>query len=687
MLKDDFVWLSLWAKSEPHHFLWRHLLDVGALVKVLAPRFWPDSPIPSHCLCYLVALHDIGKADALFQKKAPECCTEYPDLLNRVYPDFVRGFRHEARSAEWLEERLQGLGWGGEALSPIVMAVKGHHGNFKPELLDDEDIARWEPIRNALAALVEQVVGPLETFSPENFDVENASVVGLMLSGLIVLCDWIASNDKQFYGVLAEADEKDPERYFAMACERAQKVVAQLELDAERVPEGKTSPLTFAEVWPGISTLRPSQKALAKATLEGVTPGLAILEAPMGEGKTEGAIFLAEEWNRQRQTIGAYIALPTQATSNQMHGRYQKYLAQRSPGQGAPRLVHGMAWLRDEQTPEHAPETDSDDPKESSRALEWFASAKRALLAPEGVGTIDQALMAALNVKHGFLRLFGLGQKVLIVDEVHAYDAFMTTILCRLLEWCKALGIPVILLSATLSQSQKAQLVGAWTPEPLPESDAYPLLTFVGSDGEVTLQSVERDEAQRKSIQTQRHEGLLGEPEKIAALAADLVREGGCVCVLVNTVRVAQDTFQILQALGVPENERFLFHARFPADRRDAIEKKMICLFGPHSQDKALPNPERPKRAILIATQVVEQSLDVCFDSFVSELAPVDLLLQRSGRLHRHSVNPRPNPAHHRPTLHVLLPEAATFSFGVTGKIYDEELLLRTLALLYREGG
>jgi CRISPR-associated endonuclease/helicase Cas3 len=211
-------------------------------------------------------------------------------------------------------------------------------------------------------------------------------------------------------------------------------------------------------------------------------------------------------------------------------------------------------------------------------AREWFQNAKRALLAPEGVGTVDQALMAALNVKHGFLRFFGLSAKVLVIDEVHAYDAYMTTLLCQLLRWCRALWVPVILLSATLAHEQKKALAEAYgaagaLPVPPPgEAEAYPLLTFVPLDCPARVVPVERDPGRDRSVLLVKKPGLLSATAGTAALAVDLVRDGGCACVLANTVRSAQEIFRELQALNPPDTKLLLFHARFRAEKRQEIE-------------------------------------------------------------------------------------------------------------------
>lgn len=698
----------LWAKSAkeergqviPWHPLWCHLLDVAAVGQALLPRFGSVLPLPEPWLLFLLALHDIGKADAEFQNKDEQQAQRLRDtgLSDAVLPLLATKFRHEARSAEWLLQSLRTRwGWGREAAIVVSQAITGHHGNFQAAAYDEEEkatrFAFWPPLRDALAALVADVLA-LPPFALDHFP--DASVAGIRLSGLIVLADWIASNtDTYDYPSLPK--DAAPADYFAAAQALAARSVRDLGLHASD-PSPWTGTPAFAQVWTGCTLLRPSQAVLQDVCLSGVPPGLAILEAPMGEGKTEAAIYLAHCWNHPE----AYLALPTQATSNQMHTRYEAFLRAQDPHGPSPRLVHGMAWLLDERTPTGHTHTDGD-PDEPHLADTWFQPAKRALLAPQGVGTVDQVLMAALHVKHGFLRFLGLSHKTLIIDECHAYDLYMTTLLETLLGWCRALHIPVILLSATLSHEQKRRLAeayggpGALPAPPADAYDPYPLLTFVPLEGPARTVPVPPDPSRDRTILVRRYPGYLNDPSATAALAVQSIQNGGCACVLANTVRSAQDIFQALHTLQdagqLPDTKLLLFHARFRAEARERLEKHIIHLFGKGDTDDTTPNPNRPPRAILVATQVVEQSLDVDFDVMLSQIAPTDLLLQRIGRLHRHAKNNprRLDTKRSAATLHVLLPPDDDNDFGPLqlkpyGKdwrgVYDHLTLLRTRALL-----
>lgn len=693
---------SLWAKSEPFHPLWCHLFDVAAVAQSLVRRFGGMPELPDSFVALVAGLHDLGKADPWFQNKAPELDESLreqgivlPQRETALF-DGQRRFRHEARSAGWVFDWLLEAGWGNDAAGTIATAIHGHHGNFTTEFIYDEDAsakALWDGWRRELFVLLVCVLKP-SACRIEKF--EDASEVGAKLSGLIVLADWIASNDEVYrYGGLPKSGIA--EDYFNAALNEAQSALKRLEFDDPVVLETLSEAPKFRDIWPELSgkTLRPVQQLLEDLCRQStLPPGLAIIEAPMGEGKTEAAIYLAECWNRQTGRRGCYLALPTQATANQIHQRYRRFLAARRPDSPVPRLVHGMAWLVDEVAPDCSPQTFGDDTsKDRQLAREWFRPARRALLAEDGVGTVDQVLMAALNVKFGFLRLLGLSAKTLVIDEVHAYDEYMTTIMKRLLEWCRALRVNVILLSATLSLRQKRELCESyagkeragevadvltrWTAETTP----YPLVTCIPRAGRADAIPVDADRARSRDITLRVHPGLLEDFDRTARLAVESIANGGCVCVLANTVKAAQAIFECLQRRqldgALANTELLLFHARFPAWRRSQIEARVDDLFGKAAGE------QRPRRAILVATQVVEQSLDVDFDVMLSQIAPVDLLLQRCGRVWRHERGAAERHGMTGPILHVLLPSGDELKFGPSEKVYDREILLRTLSLLH----
>lgn len=690
---------KLWAKSEPFHPLPCHLIDVGNVALTLlergpfrgtVPRFSRATGRPPEAtpawLAYLTALHDIGKCSPAFQGKQPELAA--PLMQVGYHMEDGRGFRHEGYGAQWLHSFFrEKLDWARAEATTAADALRGHHGNFAAPNWTEREVAtsQWEPLRLRLERLVREVFAP-PPWAPQFAD---HSVAGVLLSGLTVLADWIASNPELFR---MEWRGEDPVTYARESRERAEFALSAVGLTAGPAWKGAQ---TFQQVWPRIESPRPIQAVIEALIRQGeAPPGLAIIEAMMGEGKSEAGLYLATQWQEPVSVGGIYMAMPTAATSNQMHGRLQDLVADHDPAAAkAVRLVHGMAWLVDSATTSQEPEVAPDNESQATggQVLEWFRPRKRSLLATHGVGTIDQALMGALHVKHGFLRLFGLAGKVLLIDEVHAYDPYMRQILTRLLCWCGALSIPTILLSATLPLARRQALVQAYCPtaEPLSHRSGvdlpYPLITLIGDGGSPREIPVEGS-ARSMTMDRELNWGALGDPMATAELIAQIARNGACTAVILNTVASAQQVFQALERLlpheGPDGVELLLFHARFPAGRRQEIEAAVLERFDRRSLLPA-DHPQctlRPKRAVLVATQVVEQSLDLDFDQMITEIAPIDLLLQRAGRLHRHE-RPGRN-AMVRPTLHVLLPSKEKLVFGTTQSVYQRYVLLKTLMVL-----
>jgi CRISPR-associated endonuclease/helicase Cas3 len=676
--------LNLWAKTEPFHPLLCHMLDVGhtaqALIQTgpfrglvsrwaLAVGLSPEH-VPAW-LAYLTAMHDHGKARAEFQAKGTQDLLDALSLLGIPEPALLsnteqaRSYRHEAGSAEWLTDYLTDkLRWDTDVVVALATAIRGHHGDFGAESPEPEvpkQRERWEPLREQLHAAVYQAFAPAP-WSPQSLP--DPSTAGLLLAGLTVLADWIASNGDIYHYTYEQESLLD---YIPKSRQRALSATAQLGLDAN---PPWPSPASFGLIFPNIKSGRPLQTKLEQLVRQSLPPGLAIIEAPMGEGKSEAAMYLATQW----QAGGIYLALPTMATSNQMYHRYREFLSRHDPvsAQGA-RLVHGMAWLFDEATPDEPPNMPDDDEATQDLALDWFRPAKRSLLAAHGVGTVDQVLKGALHVRHGFLRLFALIGKVLVIDEIHAYDAYMTRILVRLLRWCGHLQVPVILLSATLPQRRREELLKAYSPDaklqpPLRGTSPYPLLTFATTELDVREEPVDASD-RHVTIRVHQHYGFLADEVMTAELALKLAQGDRCICVIANSVVRAQRIYRELLRSSADLMDLLLFHARFPVDERQEREVAALRRFDKRSllEEGNSNRTQRPKRAILVATQVVEQSLDLDFDAMISDLAPIDLLLQRAGRLHRHNRGPRP-----APELHICHPEVGTTDYG--GKVYHRHL-------------
>lgn len=685
----------MWGKSNPKHTLIHHMVDSGNVAlcllsikpfKNIEKKFIRATGCSSYdskaWIAYIIALHDIGKADGDFQGKNGDLSKPLKDSGVLFKNSLLPHYRHEVRSSEYVNKLLENEGWGRKARNTVSQSILCHHGNFKDGNIENNGIyvIAWDAYRDEIANELKKVFNtPL--WSPTNFT--DYSTAGILLSGLIVLSDWIASNEE-----LMDVNDFDCtlSEYARYSMDKAKMAVKKLGFC--ETPEWEINS-RFNDIWKSdtFKELRPIQKKCVDIADEGAISGLTIIEAGMGEGKTEGAIYLAVRQMAAMDYSGMYVALPTAATSNQMFTRVKEFLDQHSTNAAVNmRLVHGMSWLVDEVTLSKKSSGDNDG--DSYDNSSWFQPAKRALLAPYSVGTIDQCLMSVLNVKFGFLRLFGLSNKTLLIDEVHAYDTYMSTILMLLLSWCSCLDIPVILLSATLPYQKKKELLKSYDPSldfdgisDKSSMSSYPLITSVNAEGQVKISPVSGS-SKNARVEVITHAGITEDPDSIASLAMELTKNGGCLCVIMNTVASAQQVYNSIKYRKDDGIELVLFHSRYRAEKRADIESRVLKLYDKGSllSKEKLGHNDRPFRSILVATQVVEQSLDLDFDEMITEIAPIDLILQRSGRLHRHDRESRPTGL--TPKLHVLLPANGKPKFGKSKKIYDRFIMLRTLRAL-----
>lgn len=695
----DNTLANLWAKTSRNggsgwHPLILHMLDVAASADAILAREpestrkrmaailgmeWKDA----HAwLLLVIACHDLGKACPGFQCKWENLSGM--DSGRSPNTEINHAFVSQIALTEMLQER----GWPDELAELVADAVGCHHGsraspNTLDHLMGDRRAMGKDDWTEARRGLLEAL---LEVFKPDKIPVKQklSGPDFMLLSGLTSFSDWIGSNEDWFrFGSPKDCD--DIRGWF-----QARRAKAEQALNAvgweHRVPLSP-EPKSFKQVFR--FPPRPLQQAVADALTDLQTPAILLVEAPMGEGKTEAAFFAHLELQRRFGHRGLYVALPTKATGNAMFKRTLKFLrSQGSDRQLDLQLLHGGALLNDtfqnlKVSGIHDPETGGE-----VRAGEWFTNKKRALLSEYGVGTVDQALLPILPVRHNFVRLWGLANRVVVFDEIHAYDAYTGTLLVHLLRWLLALGSSVVLLSATLPPSIRrklAEVVDADLPEPEVE---YPRLSAFCPGEEVHQKHFEADPTRRLKLRLQAIPPDL--PGMRSALEGHLAN-GGMGLALVNTVQRAQDLYRTFpdgepleregQRIGkrLPDGtEVFLFHARFPADRRQNREDQALETFG--------EGGNRGGRKILIATQVAEQSLDVDFDLIATDLAPIDLVLQRAGRLWRHARKSRPVS---EPTLLVAgLTGDEPPSFGKPlwwGAVYREDVLLRTWSLL-RDG-
>ncbi|GIW29396.1 MAG: CRISPR-associated endonuclease/helicase Cas3 [Meiothermus sp.] len=492
----------------------------------------------------------------------------------------------------------------------------------------------------------------------------------MRLAGLVSFADWIGSNIRWFK---FERQTTDLAAFYGEALDCARQALEDIGW-----PQMEKCTIGFQDLF-GFPP-RPLQGHTQKLLSNQSQPTLLLIEDQMGSGKTEAALYASLMLQNQVGHRGFYVALPTQATGNAMFERVgKKYLSKlgytRPPDL---QLIHGAALL-DKRFEEMRLQIGEEAQHEQSVvAHEWFSHRKHGLLSPHAVGTVDQTLLSILNVGHHFVRLWGLGNRVVILDEVHAYELYTSTLIERLLAWLKAMNSSVILLSATLPEQVRHRLLKAWDSE-IPQEDApYPRITKADKGKAVVVGLETR--ALKYSIQP-----APLEVEGLAKKLVELSQGGGAIGCIVNTVSRAQALYKAVQARLSEQSEKptlKLFHARFPAHQRKEIEDWVIDHLG--KDNKAL------RRSIVIATQTLEQSIDADFDVLVSDLCPIDLLLQRAGRLHRHN-DPKAfertlRGSHAKPILYVSGLAEDYSSLDLTlyywHMVYDRATLLRTWAVL-----
>ncbi|WP_201301372.1 CRISPR-associated helicase Cas3' [Nocardiopsis sp. FR6] len=726
-------WLAaLWGKSRKIgggriNLLISHLLDSAAV----AEQLWEHYLAPKtrsllnrvsggqgkRFFMWLCAVHDCGKATPAFQAVDAEGAAQVRAAgLNWSDQRLRRQrWRHDKAGGKLLHTVLKEH-WGhNEHIDWVWPLIAGHHGAFpsKSQTLNNRQtqgehqgakLKGWPQAQHALVAAVTKALG-YENIAALQPVAAPSKAEQMTLSGLIIMADWIASNHQHFPGI-----EHISRVGLAGARGRAKEAVKELRLrggwSALQAPDAED--LVAARFG---DASRPFQKMLVDTVQNMAEPGIVVVEAPMGEGKSKGAFAAAEVLAARFGCDGVFMGMPTQATSDPIYTQMRAWVAgfdQDLEAQVA--LLHGKKmfnpqWRELWNPTDGSPDADyssvdcddygMEDPYGSSTHTDaerfgpalWFLGRNRGLLTPFAVGTIDQLLYAATRTRHVMLRFAGLAGKVVILDEVHAADVYMSRFLTEALRWLGQAQVPVILLSATLPPAQRTSLVQAYLQGALGAADTYDLGPVPDPQGypSVTTAHVEQGRpvlttqstSSWRSPETVRLEWLpdvSDEGTPVAERVRQETADGGVVLVILNEVDRAQKVYEQLRR-HYPEQVHLL-HGRLCAAHRADRTSRCVRDMG--------PGGERPERMIVVATQVAEQSFDVDADLLVTDLAPIDLLLQRIGRLHRHTGTWRPDhvkvprvlvtgtvPDEHKPQIR-----------AASEHIYSRYLLLRSAALV-----
>ncbi|MEW6903587.1 CRISPR-associated helicase Cas3' [Trueperella pyogenes] len=712
---------SLWAKSgneDAYLRLTQHLLDTACVAEWLWDNWVSDSLKRTLTAMWKLAeqdvrqlyifyagIHDVGKASVSFQRLVERRPASYY-LLRPIEEaglslDWPRGegpdtkLPHGLASAIFLRKWMLSHGVEKGIVFSLISVVDAHHGftsdlvlfKNRLEALEGRE-CRFDDVAMEMLESMASLTGVGEALSK----LKKKPVVGALqlMTGLLIMADWIASNENAFpYDVIAPQPERVTEG------------MALINLPSPWMPVDP--PVNVQELfnrtfgWEGLEQARPIQSAVVETAQSAVGPMLMIIEAPTGEGKTEAGLAAAHVLGQKLGAQGVYVAAPTMATANGLFERVIDWARHSSRGGSVAsmylahsknRLSEQFQRLRFAARKEDATSltrgSDSEENMGGLVAHQWLSGSRKGLLSDFVVGTVDQVLMMALKVRFSMLRHTALAGKVILIDEVHAYDAYMSQYLYRVLQWCARYGMNVILMSATLPPAQRKKLAAAYGSAIMSDSTAateslevssYPLVSVVDTNGVRAISVPPRpDDAQ---ITVRRIDDALG---TLRSTLGELLDDGGVALIICNTIRRAQEAYRELSTAFPGEVE--LHHAAFIASDRSAKEDVLRERLGLRSRRGA----GRPWRQIIVATQVAEQSLDIDADVLITDIAPVDLIIQRAGRIHRHE-----RPLDDRP---VKLRKPMIFVRGVcdeggvpkfdsgTEFIYGEAILLSTMAHL-----
>jgi CRISPR-associated endonuclease/helicase Cas3 len=720
------VWGKAGSGSVPHPLIC-HVLDAAAVAELLVDAYLGPyargqllsalQPLGAaqEWVAVLCGLHDLGKCSPAFQGLKAALSTELLEDaeaqdVERLVRSRQTGIRtdlpHGLLTAVQLERMLSGWGADGETARVLSRAVGGHHGVI-PEAATVRQASQavgahggrpWQLRCDEIASETGRLWGLPEPSGLAWSEVTVPAAAAVALAGLTTVSDWIASALPPASYAGADVDLGT---YAAAARRVAARTVAALGWTPWPGPDD----IRFTALFPGDIQPRPVQLAVQDTASSAAGPGIMVVSAPTGEGKTKAALQAAVMLMRRLKLNGFYAALPSRASSNQAFEVADQLLAPLGQADRL-RLVHSSpaAYLLERRRMPSGSamrfyevaadgtglESGGDDEPGELVAEDWFTR-RRGLLAPFGAGTVDQVLTAAIRSSHVFVRLAGLSGKVIIFDEVHSYDVHMSTLLDRLLWWLGTLRVPVVLLSATLSSGKQRRLVDSWragalgrdpgqVPPAARGSATYPRVTWADSAGGVPAERAAEVSPLNHDRRVELVQVAFSDHVEWALMQA---REGRCVVIVHNVVRHAVAAWEeLLQQLAtLPEAERpvtILLHGRLTDAERAGAEAAVRRMFGPPGDPGA---GERPARAVIVGTQLLEQSLDLDFDVMISAMAPMDSLIQRMGRVQRHRRDGS------RPPMRMALTGVehrrgrVTF-LPYTTRVYDEAVLLRTWAVL-----
>lgn len=661
---------KIWAKTSPKKSLINHMLETGIVAGCLTDTNGICHPVLNRMseitgfdsdtllakIVFICAIHDIGKIHPTFQGRDEETLEILKqEGLNQV--SFDTRFRHEQYGAN-IFNRLSVDDADMKNSDIISQIIRMHHQKEQKKnsdidiiKIDDKEKAKkWRHIQNEIYDYVKNI------FRFDNLNLINKNisksklfVVQNAILGIMITSDWIASNSYVF----DNQQYKNVDEFLESRKTQALRFLNNEGLIRQQIPVMQNFMSAF-----GFNG-RPVQNDVEKIVHKNDIKCM-LIESDCGSGKTEAALYAAAVLGNRSGLSGIYMGLPTGVSAEAIQDRVDEFLTSR--GMRNTKLYTSKSMLL----------------REPDKQPVWTDMSRQRLLASSAVGTVDQVMTAARLVRFESVRMDGLASKVLIIDEIHAYDAYMLAVIKDLLKICGELDVPVIMLSATLPISTKNDLLGVLGDGDIELHNGYPVISYVTKDGSVH-EHVSRQYMPDKKISCELLP-ILNDNDKIALYAVDAVKDGGCECVIMNTVADAICVYDKIKKNKKNDCKIILYHSRMTINARDKTSRKILAMCG---KDRT----KRPERVIIVGTQVLEQSLDIDVDYMITAICPIDLLFQRIGRYHRHgdegTIREHVVVAN---TVQVLIP-ATLSSYGGTEYVYEKCYLDATIDAIREHNG
>lgn len=661
---------KIWAKTAPKKSLINHMLETGIVAGCLTDTNGIYHPVLNRLseitgydsdtllakIVFICAIHDIGKIHPTFQGRDEETLEVLrQENLNQM--SFDTRFRHEQYGAN-IFDRLSVEDVDIKNSDIIAQIIRMHHQKEQKKnsdidiiKIDDKEKAKkWRHIQNEIYDYIKNV------FRFDNLNLINKNinkselfVVQNAILGIMITADWIASNSYVFDNQQYE----NVDEFLESRKTQALKFLNNEGLIRQQIPVMQDFRSAF-----GFNG-RPVQNDVEKIAHKNNIKCM-LIESDCGSGKTEAALYVAAVLGNRSGLSGIYMGLPTGVSAEAIQDRVDEFLTSR--GMRNTKLYTSKSMLL----------------REPDKKPIWTDMSRQRLLAASAVGTVDQVMTAARLVRFESVRMDGLASKVLIIDEIHAYDAYMLAVIKDLLKICGELGVPVIMLSATLPISTKNDLLGVLCDGDIELHNGYPMISYVTKDGNVH-EHVSHQYMPDKKISCELLP-ILNDNDKIARYAVDVVKDGGCECVIMNTVADAICVYDKIKKNKKNDCKIILYHSRMTINARDETSQKILAMCG---KDRT----KRPERVIIVGTQVLEQSLDVDVDYMITAICPIDLLFQRIGRYHRHgdagTIREHVVVAN---TVQVLIPSDLS-SYGGTEFVYEKCYLDATIDAINEHNG